>query len=77
MEMDQSAFALADTQKQFRGVIRQLCEERIAPYAAEVDRDAAFPWEGFKACVEMELCALGLPVEFGGAGADHVSVTVL
>jgi len=75
--MDQFSFALADTQKQFRGVIRQLCEERIAPYAAEVDRDAAFPWEGFKACVEMELCALGLPVEFGGAGADHVTQAIM
>src|SRR5271157_4280647 len=70
--MDQLAFALADTQKQFRGVMRQLCEERIAPHAAEVDREAAFPWDGFKACAEM-----GLPVEYGGAGADHVTQAIM
>ena len=52
-------------------------EERIAPHAAEVDRDAAFPWDGFKACVEMELPALGIPAEYGGAGADHVTQAIM
>jgi len=76
--MDQTpTFALADTHKQFRSAIRQMCEERIAPHAAEVDRDAAFPWDGFKAAVEMELPALGLPVRYGGAGADQVTQAIM
>jgi alkylation response protein AidB-like acyl-CoA dehydrogenase len=76
--MDQTpTFALTDTHKQFRNAIRQMCEERIAPHAAEVDRDAAFPWDGFKASVEMELPALGLPVAYGGAGADHVTQAIM
>jgi alkylation response protein AidB-like acyl-CoA dehydrogenase len=76
--MDQPpAFALTDTHNQFRDAIRQMCEERIAPHAAEVDRDAAFPWDGFKASVEMELSALGLPVAYGGAGADHVTQAIM
>ena len=54
-----------------------MCEERIAPHAAEVDRDAAFPWDGFKAWVEMELPALGIPVAYGGAGADHVTQAIM
>ena len=67
--MDQTpAYALADTHKEFRRAVRQMAEERIAPHAAEVDRDAAFPWDGFKASVEMELPALGIPVAYGGAG---------
>jgi alkylation response protein AidB-like acyl-CoA dehydrogenase len=70
-------FALADTHTQFRSVVRQLCEERIAPHAAEVDRDAAFPWDGFKACAEMELPALGIPAEYGGTGADHVTQAIM
>src|ERR1700722_5795067 len=69
--MDQTpAYALTDTHKQFRSAVRQMAEERIAPHAAEVDRDAAFPWDGFKAAVEMELPALGIPVAYGGARAD-------
>jgi alkylation response protein AidB-like acyl-CoA dehydrogenase len=70
-------FALTDTHTQFRAAVRQLCEERVAPHAAQVDADAAFPWESYKACVEMELSALGLPVEYGGAGADHVTQAIM
>jgi alkylation response protein AidB-like acyl-CoA dehydrogenase len=76
--MDQTpAFALADTHKEFRRAVRQMCEDRIAPHAAEVDRDAAFPWDGFKASVEMELPTLGIPVAYGGAGADHVTQAIM
>jgi len=76
--MEQTAtFALTDTHSAFRAVVRQLCEERIAPNAAQVDQDAAFPWASFKACVDMELCALGLPVAYGGAGADHVTQAIM
>jgi alkylation response protein AidB-like acyl-CoA dehydrogenase len=66
-------FALSDTQREMRVAVRRMAEERIAPHAAEVDRDSAFPWDGFKACVEMELPALGIPVTYGGSGADHVT----
>jgi alkylation response protein AidB-like acyl-CoA dehydrogenase len=72
-----TTFALTDTQHAFRSVVRQLCEERVAPNAAQVDLDATFPWESFKACVDMELCGLGLPVEHGGAGADHVTQAIM
>ncbi|HAM01815.1 MAG TPA: acyl-CoA dehydrogenase, partial [Acidimicrobiaceae bacterium] len=72
-----SAFALSDDQEQFRAAVRQMAEERIAPYAGRVDAEAAFPWEGFKAAVDLELPALGLPVEYGGAGADHVSQAIM
>jgi alkylation response protein AidB-like acyl-CoA dehydrogenase len=76
--MDQTpAYALADTHKQFRSAVRHMCEERIAPHAAQVDQDAAFPWDGFKASVEMELPTLGLPVRYGGAGADHVTQAIM
>ncbi len=76
--MDQTpAYTLADTHKQFRSAVRQMCEERIAPHAAAVDRDAAFPWDGFKASVEMELPTLGIPVKYGGAGADHVTQAIM
>ena len=70
-------FALTDTHREFRAAVRQLCEERIAPNAARVDAEAAFPWESFKACADMELAALGLPVAYGGAGADHVTQAIM
>ncbi|HTZ08708.1 MAG TPA: acyl-CoA dehydrogenase family protein [Acidimicrobiales bacterium] len=72
-----ASFGLDDTQKEFRRTLRQMCEERIAPYAAQVDAEAAFPAQGFAACREMELPALGLPVRYGGMGADHVTQAVM
>ena len=47
------------------------------PHAAEIDRTAEFPWESFKACVEMELPALGIPEAYGGAGADMVTQAIM
>ncbi len=74
--MEPSAFSLTDTQRQFRETLRQFCEERVAPNAAEADRTAQFPWKSYEACREMELPGLGLPEAYGGAGADHVTQAI-
>ncbi|MDQ3756390.1 MAG: acyl-CoA dehydrogenase family protein [Actinomycetota bacterium] len=68
---------LTDEQRAFRATLRQFCEDKIAPRAAEVDERGEFPWESYQACVEMELPALGLPVEYGGHGADHVTQAIM
>jgi alkylation response protein AidB-like acyl-CoA dehydrogenase len=72
-----SGFALSDAQKEFRAVLRQMCETRVAPHAAQVDHDAAYPWDSFKACAELELPALGIPEDYGGAGADHLTQAIM
>jgi alkylation response protein AidB-like acyl-CoA dehydrogenase len=68
---------LTDEQRQFRAVLRQFAEDKIAPRAAEIDERAEYSWENFEACKAMELPALGLPVEYGGAGADHVTQSIM
>jgi len=70
-------FALADVQREFRDTMRRFCEERIAPNAAEADRTSRYPWKSFEACKELELPALGIPVEYGGAGADTVTQAIM
>jgi alkylation response protein AidB-like acyl-CoA dehydrogenase len=67
---------LTDVQREFRATMRSFCDEKVAPNAAEVDRNAEFPWKSYEACREMELPALGIPEEYGGAGADHVTQAV-
>ncbi len=74
--MTASSFALTDAQREFRTTLRTFCEEKVAPHAAEVDRDAAFPWASFEACKAMELPALGIPEAYGGAGADTVTQAI-
>jgi len=72
-----STFALTDVQRDFRQTLRTFCEEKVAPNAAEADRNAEFPWKSFEACKELELPALGVPVAYGGAGADTVTVAIM
>jgi alkylation response protein AidB-like acyl-CoA dehydrogenase len=68
---------LTDEQREFRAALRQFAEDKIAPRAAEVDELAEYPWDNFKACVSMELPALGIPAEYGGSGADHVTQAIM
>ena len=74
--MDAASFTLNDTHRHFRDTVRQMAEARIAPHAAEVDRQESFPWESYRACAEMELPSLAFPTEFGGAGADMVTQAI-
>ena len=75
--MDQPTFALTDTHREFRDTLRRFAEDRVAPNAAEADRDAAFPKKSFDACVELELPGLGIPVQYGGAGSDMVTQAIM
>ncbi len=75
--MDAPVFALSDTHRQFRDTLRRFAEQRIAPHAAEADRDSTFPQKSFDACVELELPSLGVPAEYGGAGADLVTQAIM
>jgi alkylation response protein AidB-like acyl-CoA dehydrogenase len=68
---------LSDEQRQFRAALRQFCDDKIAPRAAEVDKTAEYPWDNFEAIKSMELPALGIPAEYGGAGADHVTQAIM
>ena len=71
------SFDLNDEQRAFRDVMRGFVDERIAPHAAEYDRDQVFPQKSFDACVEMELPSVWVPEKFGGAGADMVTQAIM
>ena len=68
---------LTDEQREFRSVLRRFCDDKIAPRAAGVDEGAEFPWDNFRDCVAMDLPSLGVPEEYGGAGADHVTQAIM
>jgi alkylation response protein AidB-like acyl-CoA dehydrogenase len=75
--MSASTFSLTDDQRSFRDIMRKFCDDQIAPHASEYDKAASYPWKSFEACKKMELSALGIPEEFGGAGADHVTQAIM
>ena len=73
----ENAFTLSDTHRQFRDSMRKFADDQVAPHAAAADRDSAYPQASFDACRAMELPALGIPVEYGGAGADMITQAIM
>ena len=49
---------------------RQIAREVLAPHAARVDREAAWPTESIDAIRQSGLLGLLVPTEYGGLGAD-------
>jgi alkylation response protein AidB-like acyl-CoA dehydrogenase len=70
-------FSLTPEQKQFQQMMKSFVDDRIAPHAAEYDRTQSYPWKAFEACKEIELPSLGIPEEYGGAGADMVTQAIM
>jgi alkylation response protein AidB-like acyl-CoA dehydrogenase len=71
------AMTLSAEQRQFRTVLRQFAEERIAPRAAEIDLTGEYSWDNFKDLLSMDLPGLGIPEAYGGAGADNVTQAIM
>ena len=70
-------FDLTDEQRQFRDTMRAFVDQHVAPHAAAYDRSQSYPWDSFNACRELELPALGIPEQYGGAGADMVTQAIM
>jgi alkylation response protein AidB-like acyl-CoA dehydrogenase len=68
---------LSEEQHEFRRVVRQFCEDKIAPLAAETDAKADYPWPAFHALKAMGLTALSFPEEYGGEGAPLVTQAIV
>ena len=71
------SFDLTVEQRAFRDMMRQFVDDKIAPHAESVDKNQEFPWASFEACRELELPSLGVPTEYGGAGADMVTQSIM
>ena len=64
------AYRLTDEQVELRDAVRTLARERIAPRAAEVDRNAEFPWDNKELLAAQDILGLPFPTEYGGLGGD-------
>ena len=70
-------FALTEEHQQIRRAIREICDARIAPFAADVDEHARYPQEAHDILVETDFFAPHVPVEYGGVGADALATVVI
>ncbi|HUC58366.1 MAG TPA: acyl-CoA dehydrogenase family protein [Streptosporangiaceae bacterium] len=77
MSSEFAVYALSQEQEALRESVRQLADDKIAPYAAEVDRESRFPQEALDALVKADLHAVHVPEGYGGAGADALSTVIV
>src|SRR4051812_30832294 len=69
-------FDLSSEQQLIRATVREFAEERVAPVAAELDRESRFPYELVAELAELGLMGLPIPEEWGGAGGDTLSYAI-
>ena len=56
--------------EEFRGNVRRLATEKVAPHAAAYDREARFPEESLQAFKQLGLVGLAFGEDVGGQGGD-------
>jgi short-chain 2-methylacyl-CoA dehydrogenase len=69
-------FDLTQEQQLVRDTVRKFAESRIAPVAAELDREHRFPYDLVEELAGLGLMGMTVPEEYGGAGADAVSYAI-
>ena len=73
----EALFQLPDEYISLRESVRALAEEKIAPFARDVDENARFPEEAALALSANKLSAAHVLEEFGGEGADALAVVII
>jgi short/branched chain acyl-CoA dehydrogenase len=66
-------FDFTEEQELVRKTVREFAETRVAPVAAELDREQRFPYDLVAELGELGLMGMTISDEYGGAGADTVS----
>ncbi|OGB61383.1 MAG: acyl-CoA dehydrogenase [Burkholderiales bacterium RIFCSPLOWO2_12_FULL_64_99] len=67
---------LTPEQELIRDSVRAYARERLAPNAAQWDRDATFPREALRGLAQMGLYGIAVAEEWGGAGMDYLSLAL-
>ena len=67
-------FDLAPEQHEFQKVVRGFVEDAIRPHAERWDEDHELPMDAVKQMAELGLFGLPFPEDFGGSGADFLTL---
>jgi alkylation response protein AidB-like acyl-CoA dehydrogenase len=70
-------FKLTEEQEMFRKSVREVCEDKLAPRAAEIDEADEYPWDIDELFVKNGFSGVSYPEEYGGAGGGPVELCLL
>jgi butyryl-CoA dehydrogenase len=68
---------LTEEQKLLQQTVREFAMREVKPLARELDETGRFPRETFRKAAELGLTGVAFPEEWGGAGFDHISYTIM
>ena len=74
---DAPIYALSEEHQAIREAVREVCDAKVAPYAALVDEEARYPHEAAAALLASDFHAPHVPEEYGGAGADALATVLV
>ena len=74
---DPDLFRLSEDHEELREAVRNVAQDKISPYAAEVDQSATFPQAAYDALVASDFHAPHVPQEYGGVGADALATCIV
>jgi alkylation response protein AidB-like acyl-CoA dehydrogenase len=75
--MTDDMFMLSEEHQAIREAARAVAENKIAPFAADVDANARFPQEAADALLASDFHAPHVPEQYGGAGADALATVLI
>ncbi|WP_088290628.1 acyl-CoA dehydrogenase family protein [Kineosporia sp. A_224] len=70
-------FALPEDHEALREAVRAVCDDKVAPFAAEVDETGEFPKHALDALVAGDFHAPHIPEEYDGVGADALATCIV
>jgi alkylation response protein AidB-like acyl-CoA dehydrogenase len=70
-------YQLPEDHRTIRAAVREVCDARVAPNAAEADETGEFPKASYDALRSSDFHAPHIPVEYGGAGADALATAIV
>lgn len=69
-------YTLTEEQRMFQESIRDLAKNKIEPRAIEIDEQGEFPWDMVELLKENEILGLPFEEEYGGQGADLLTLCI-
>ncbi len=70
-------FRPTEEHEAFRAAVRELCDDKVAPLAADVDERAEFGWASYEALRAGDFHAPHVPEAYGGVGADALATVIV
>src|SRR5918996_1372962 len=77
MAVAEDLYRPTEEHEAFRAAVREVCDAKVAPRAAETDELAEFPKASYEALVAADFHAPHIPEAYDGVGADALATVIV